>query len=57
MFGFNTFNRCDSIETLVSQLAHTASKYWAKLALGNGNMTSIEQDPVYVASFYKDLSR
>ena len=56
MFGFNTFNRCESTETLVSQSAHTKSKYWTNLALGNGT-ANIEQDPMHMASFYEESSK
>jgi hypothetical protein len=57
MFGFNTFNRCESTETMVSQSAHTKSKYWTNLASINNNGTAIEQDPMHTASFYKESSK
>lgn len=55
MFGFNTFNRCESTETLVPQSVHAKAKYWANLASGNG--TEIAQDPMPTASFYKESSK
>ena len=62
MFGFNTLkqNCTDGEGFAVRQSAgqHTAaSKYWTNLASNNGTVnTSIEQDPMQTASFYKDSS-